>query len=143
MLEPKDLIKTSNEHVLITPPDRYWSDAYNILLIDFEWGLAESIINPLRSSVLNLAIHIYTPHDSNPTWLMDVANASDAVLMDLNQTTNNDIIKGQLISKHNVWYTGRKDLETIWPGYTEDPLTKLLIEIERVQHRKEVNERRE
>jgi len=122
-----------NEHVLITPPDRYWSDAYNILLIDFEWGLAENIINPLRSSSLDLAIHIYTAQDSNLEWLINVANASNTILMDLNQTTNNDVIKGYLISKHNAWYTGRRDLQSFWPRYTEDPLTTLLIAIEKYQ----------
>ena len=129
-----ETIKVNNEHVLVTPPDRYWSDAYNILLIDFEWGLAENIINPLRSSKLDLAIHIYTPQDNNPEWLMNVANSCNTVLMDLNQTTNNDIIKGQLISKHTVWYTGRQDLKNIWSGYTEDPLTVLLVEIEKYQN---------
>ena len=133
MSEPADTTKISNDHVLITPPDRYWSDAYNILLIDFEWGLAENIINPLRSSSLDLAIHIYTPQDSNPEWLINVANASNTILMDLNQTTNNDVIKGHLISKHNVWYTGRRDLQSFWPRYTEDPLTTLLIAIEKYQ----------
>ena len=134
MLEPTEVMKTSNEHVLITPPDRYWNDAYNILIVDFEWGLLENIVNPLRTSAANLAIHIYTPHDSNPEWLLNVANSCDVVLLDLNQTTNNDVIKGQLISKHNVWYTGRRDLEKIWTGYTEDPLTVLLIEIEKYQN---------
>lgn len=126
--------KTSSEHVLITPPDRYWSDAYSILLVDFEWGLAESIINPLRSSRANLAIHIYTPQDSNIEWLINVANSCDTVLMDLNQTTSNDIIKGYLISKNNVRYTGRKDLKKFWPGYTEDPLALLLVEIEKYEN---------
>lgn len=129
-----ETIKINNEHVLVTPPDRYWSDAYNILLIDFEWGLAENIINPLRSSIADLAIHIYTPQDNNTEWVLNVANACDTVLMDLNQTTNNDLIKGQLISKHNVWYTGRRDLQNLWSGYTEDPLTVLLIEIEKHQN---------
>lgn len=127
-------MKTPSEHVLITPPDRYWSNAYHILLVDFEWGLAESIINPLRSSSVDLAIYIYTPQDNDPEWLLNVANACNTVLVDLNQTTNNDLIKGQLISKHNVWYTGRRDLEKIWAGYTEDPLTVLLIEIEKYQN---------
>lgn len=125
--------KTSNDHVLITPPDRYWGDSYNILLIDFEWGLAENIINPLRGSTAKLAIHIYTPRDNDPEWLLNVVNACDVTIMDLNQTTNNDILKGQLISKHNVWYTGRKDLQKFWSKYTEDPLTILLVEIEKYQ----------
>ena len=129
-----ETIQVNKDHVLITPPDRYWSDAYNILLVDFEWGLAENIVNPLRGSTANLAIHIYTPHDNDPVWLLNVANACNTVLMDLNQTTNNNILKGQLISKHNVWYTGRRDLEKIWTGYTEDPLTVLLIEIEKYQN---------
>ena len=127
-------MKTSDEHVLITPPDRYWSDAFNILLVDFEWGLVENIINPLRSSTVSLAVHIYMPQDNDPVWLYNVANACNIVLMDLNQVTNNDIIKGQIISKNTVWYTGRKDLSGLWPRYTEDPLTTLLIEIERYQN---------
>lgn len=125
--------KTSNDHVLITPPDRYWSEAYSILLIDFDWGLLENIINPLRSSNVDLAIHVYGSQDTDPQWLLDAANFCDTVLMDLNQNTANDIIKGQLISKHNVWYTGRRDLHSLWPRHTADPLATLLIAIEQYQ----------
>lgn len=128
-----DVTKIQSEHLLITPSDRHWSDSYNILLVDFDWGLVENIINPLRGSVVNLAIHVYTPMDNDAAWLLNVAANSHIVLLDLNQTTNNDILKGQLISKHNVWYTGRKDLESFWPRYTEDPLSLLLIEIDRYQ----------
>jgi hypothetical protein len=59
--------------------------------------------------------------------------------MDLNQTTNNDVLKGQLISKHNTWYTGRRDLESLWPRYTEDPLSTIMIKLH--QTKEEINER--
>ena len=108
-------METANNHVIVTPPDQYWSDSYKILLVDFDWGLIEHIINPLRAYKETLAIHVYNSFDSDPAWLLEVAAQSDIVVMDLNQTTNNDVLKGQLISKHNTWYTGRRDLESLWP----------------------------
>lgn len=102
-------------------------------MIDFDWGLVEHIVNPLRASTTNLAIHLYTPQDTNVKWLLDVAASSNIIIMNLNQTTNNDILKGYLISKHNVWYTGRKDLEQLWPRHTNDPLSTLLVELDRYQ----------
>lgn len=132
--------KTLDDHLIITSPDRYYSEAFKILLVDFEWGLIESIINPLRSSDTKLAIHVYTPHDTDNKWLLDVAEASNIVLMDLNSTTNNDVIKGYLISKHNVWYTGRKYLKEIWTQHTDDPLSLLLVKINQHEN-EEFNER--
>lgn len=128
---------TTNEHLIVTAPDRVWDNTFNILLIDFEWGLVETIINPIRSSKLDLAIHIYTPQDNDPLWLFNVASSSHVVVMDLNQSTNNDVLKGHLISKHNVWYTGRSDLSKIWSRHTNDPLATLLIEIEKEQQPQE------
>lgn len=133
--------KTSDDHLIITSPDRYYSDSFKILLVDFEWGLAESIINPLRTSSTKLAIHVYTPHDTDNKWLLDVSATCNIVLMDLNNTTNNDVIKGYLISKHNVWYTGRKDLKNIWAQHTDDPLSLLLLKINQYEN-EEINERR-
>jgi hypothetical protein len=133
---------TNVEHILVTPPDRYWSDAFNILLVDFDFQLAENIINPLRSSTINLAIHLYSSIEDNHEWLLNVANASDIIVLNLTQITNNDLFKGQLISKHNTWYTGRRYLDSIWQGYTDDVLTTLLFEINKQQRYKEPNEKR-
>jgi len=135
-------VTTNTEHILVTPPDRYWSDAFSILLVDFDFQLAENIINPLRSSTIDLAIHLYSSVDDNHEWLLNVANASNIAVLNLTQITNNDIFKGQLISKHNVWYTGRRYLSDIWPGYTDDVLSTLLIEIDKQQRNKEKNEKR-
>ena len=133
---------TDIDHILVTPPDRYWSDAFNILLVDFDFQLAENIINPLRSSTINLAIHLYSSNEDNHEWLLNVANASDIIVLNLTQITNNDLFKGQLISKHNTWYTGRRYLDSIWPGYTDDVLSTLLFEINKQQRYKEPNEKR-
>ncbi len=125
--------KTPGEHVLITPPDRYWNDSYNILLSGFEWDYANTIIDPLRSSALNLAIHVFAPSDTGIDWLLNVAASCDIVILNLAQITNKDIANGYLISKNNVWYTGREDLKPQWSRYTSDPLATLLIEIEQYQ----------
>ena len=90
---------TDIDHILVTPPDRYWSDAFNILLVDFDFQLAENIINPLRSSTINLAIHLYSSNEDNHEWLLNVANASDIIVLNLTQITNNDLFKGQLINE--------------------------------------------
>ena len=135
-------MSTNTEHILVTPPDRYWSDAFNILLVDFDFQLAENIINPLRSSTINLAIHLYSSNEDNHEWLLNVANASDIIVLNLTQITNNDLFKGQLISKHNVWYTGRRYLDNIWQGYTDDVLATLLFEIDKQQKHKENDEKR-
>jgi RNAse (barnase) inhibitor barstar len=135
-------VTSETEHILVTPPDRYWSDAFSILLVDFDFQLAENIINPLRSSTIDLAIHLYSSTEDNHEWLLNVANASNIVVLNLTQITNNDIFKGQLISKHNVWYTGRRYLDDTWDGYTDDVLSTLLIEIDKQQKSKEKNEKR-
>lgn len=132
-------METANNHVIVTAPDRYWSDSYRILLVDFDWGLVENIVNPLRSYNGTLAIHIYNSFESDCGWLLDVAAHCDLILMDLNQITNNDVLKGQLISKHNTWYTGRRDLEKFWPRYTDDPLATIMIKLH--QTKEEINER--
>jgi hypothetical protein len=132
-------METANNHVIVTAPDRYWSDSYRILLVDFDWGLVENIVNPLRSYNGTLAIHIYNSFESDCGWLLDVAAYCDLILMDLNQTTNNDVLKGQLISRHNTWYTGRRDLEKFWPRHTDDPLATIMIKLH--QTKEEINER--
>jgi|SaaInl74LU_5_DNA_1037368.scaffolds.fasta_scaffold00353_13 hypothetical protein len=124
-----------NEHVMITPPDKYWSDSFKILLVDFDWGLSESIINPLASSPIKLAIHVYRNEDRDYEWLLDTANNADIVIINLTDTTETDIIKGSLISKEHVWYVGRTELNTIWTRHIDDPLLKLLVAIEQHQQR--------
>ena len=125
--------KTSGNHVLITPPDRYWNDSYNILLSGFEWDYANTIIDPLRSSTLDLAVHVFTPSDTSIDWLLNVATSCDIAILNLAEITNKDIVNGYLISKHNVWHTGRPGLGRLWSRYTDDPLATLLIEIEKHQ----------
>lgn len=130
--------KTPNqfdEHVVVTPPDKYWSDSFKILLVDFDWGLAETIVSPLASSPIKLAIHIYRTEDRNYEWLLDTANNVDIVIINLTNTTESDIIKGNLISKEHVWYVGRNELNSIWSRHTDDPLSKLLVAIDQYQHR--------
>jgi hypothetical protein len=127
-------MKTDKDHVVVTPPDRYWDDAYSILLLDFNIDQVTQLIEPLRGSSVPLAIHVYSWDNTDIRWLLDVANSCDTVVMNLALTTINDLAKGQLISKHNVWYTGRKDLADMWSGHTDDPLALLLIEIEKYRN---------
>ena len=122
-------METASNHVVVTPPDRYWSDSYKILLVDFDWGMVEQIVEPLRSYTGTLAFYVYNGFESDSAWLLDVAAQSDIVVMDLNHITKDDILKGQLISKEHVWYTGRRDLEKLWPRYTSDPLAIIMIKL--------------
>lgn len=127
--------KHFDDHVIITPPDRYWSDCFKILLVDFDWGLTETIIAPLAGSPIKLAIHIYRSEDRNFEWLLDTANNVNIVIINLTNATESDIIKGNLLSKENVWYVGRNELNSIWPRQIDDPLSKLLVSIDQYQNR--------
>lgn len=136
-------MSNDRQHVVVTPPDRYWSDAFRIMMVDFDWGIVESIIQPLRGSPVDLAIYLYNSSDNDAYWLFDNSAHCDLVLIDVNKPTNNDLLKGVLISKPNCWYVGRKDLEKFWPRHTDDPLGRIMSELDRrININEEIDEKR-
>ena len=124
---------SQNNHILITPPDQVWNDNLSIFLIDFAWDQINQIVDPLRGSPIDLNIYVYQTSDENATWLMNVANACDLVIMNVEKTSKNDIFKGRLLNNaKKVYYTtGRPDVEKIWTqNKISDPLTVILEKIQ-------------
>lgn len=121
---------TDNEqtdHLVITPPDRYHGEGLKVLWIDWGWGQIESCLNILRGSPSKLIFHAYGPNDSDLRWLIDAAHQSDIIIMNMDQPSGADPIKGHLIALDKTFYFGRRDLESIFPGYIDDPQGKMLV----------------
>lgn len=126
-LETKEL--NNNEHVIVTPPDRFYQDAVVILLVDWPADLIDQAFSALKASKNRLAIHIFDYNDHNYTWLLDVANQADIVAININNINHIDLLKGQLISKNKSFYFGRLDMNKIFTNYTDDPIGKLLVAV--------------
>ena len=120
---------TNNEHVVVTPPDRFFQDSIVILLMDWPADLVDQALNAISGSNVRIAIHIFDYNDSNYLWAIDVANQSDVVAININNINHIDIIKGCLITKPNTFYFGRLGMSKIFSNFTEDPIGQLLIKI--------------
>jgi hypothetical protein len=117
----------NNEHVIVTPPDRFYQDALTILLVDWPADLIDQAFSALQRSNSRLAIHIFDYNDHNYTWLLDVANQANIVAININNINHIDLLKGQLISKNKSFYFGRLDMNNIFTNHTDDPIGKLLV----------------
>lgn len=120
---------TNNEHVVVTPPDRFFQDSITVLLVDWPADLVDQALSAIRGSNVRVAIHIFDYNDSNYLWAIDVANQSDIVAINANSINHIDIIKGYLISKSNSFYFGRLGMNKLFSNFTEDPIGQLLIKI--------------
>ncbi len=116
-----------NEHLLVTPPDRFYGDAIKILLIDWNPVLFDQLVTALKGCKEKIVIYYFAPFDTEFTWLIDVANEVDITVMDISNNSQLDMIKGHLIAKKNVYYFGRSDLEKMFFNFTKDPVSTILI----------------
>lgn len=121
------LTNPQDDHLVITPSDRYHGAGPKVLWIDWHWQQVETCLNLLRNSPIKIIFHAFSPHDSDHAWLLDVAHQADIIIMDAEAKTAADIIKGQLISWDKCYYYGRKDLAKLFPGHIEDPTGKMLV----------------
>lgn len=118
-------------HVVVTPPDRYNEEAFEVVLVDFDHYLLEQFFQVIEECKTSITFYVYVPDDIHPQWLIDVASSANMVILNADRHTGNDMLKGKLIGRTNTWYVGRPDLETIWPRGTADPIAQFLIELER------------
>ena len=110
-----------DEHLAVTPPDRYHGEGYKVLWIDWEWDQIDTGVSMLQGSPEKLIIHMFGHNDTDFRWLLDIAYQADIIMMNLSHQTAADTIKGHLIGLDKTRYFGRRDLETIFPGYIEEP----------------------
>ena len=119
----------TNDHVVVTQPDRFYDDAITILLVDWPADLVDQALAALRGSKQRLAIHIFDYNDNNYRWLLDVSYQADIIAVNINNINHIDLFKGQLILKTNSFFFGRLDLSSIFTNSTNDPIGKLLVAV--------------
>ena len=116
-----------NEHLVVTPPDRYWAEGIKILLVDWPADLIETTINMIEGSPNQLIIHLFDSNKDDPQWLLDVSNQVSFIIMNMGAGFTGDVFKGTLITRSNVHYYGREGLEKYFPNYVKDPQGRLLV----------------
>jgi hypothetical protein len=124
-----ELKNKTNDHVIVTSPDRFYDDAITVLLVDWSADLVSQALNAIRGSNVRIAIHIFDYNDTNYTWLLDVANQADVIGINLNSANHIDLFKGTLISKSKTFHFGRLDISKIFLNSVKDPIGELLIRI--------------
>ena len=115
-----------SEHLVITPPDRFWGEALSVFLLDWPPDMTETLIKIIRGHQEPKLV-IYLQSDvSNFEWMLNVAAASDIVIANLGSIGASDIVKGTLLVKPNCYYFGRPDLKEMFKNYIDDPHGKVL-----------------
>jgi hypothetical protein len=128
-LQELEITNPKDDHVVVTPPDRFYNDSITVLLIDWPADLVNQALNAIRGSSARVSIHIFDYNDSNYTWLLDVANQADVVGINLNSPNHIDLFKGTLIAKSKSFHFGRLDVGKIYLNAVNDPIGELLIRI--------------
>lgn len=128
-MQELDNLIINNEHVIVTAPDRFFTEAIVVLLIDWPPDLVDQALKSLQGSKKRIAIHLFNYNDSDYNWVLDVANQADVISINLNTINHMDIIKGYLLPKKNVFYFGRLGFNKLFSNFTDDPIGDLLIRV--------------
>lgn len=99
--------------VLVTPPDRLYTNEYSILLVHPNLQVKEQLQNILLNADKTVHVYLYELHDENhePEWLIDVFQQADIVVVDIDNCSYEirDIV-GYLISRDKTyWLTNSTD----------------------------------
>ena len=87
---------------LITPPDKLFNNNTSILLVNPSDYLKEDINTCLKNIKQDLNLYLY--EESDITWLLDVINSVDYILLDINNVQDNHWVIGYILSKQNCFY---------------------------------------
>ena len=128
MIESKIEI-TDNDHIVVTEPDRYFQDAVVVLLVDWPPDLLNQAMQAVKGFPKKIAIHIFNYNDYNYNWLIDVANQSNLIAINLEPINHIDLFKGYIIGKSNTFYFGRLGTNKIFTNFTNDPIGHLLVKL--------------
>lgn len=87
---------------IITEPDLDYSNKFKILLFDFNWEDIERYCHLMTNVNDDLVVYVFTQHDKNFQWCIHAANQSNAILVNLDTKTSNELLKGYLLSFKNA-----------------------------------------
>ena len=99
--------------VLVTPPDRLYTNEYSILLIHPSSVVKEQLQNMLLGADKTVHVYLYELHDENHEveWLIDIFQQADTVIVDVDNCSYEvrDIV-GYFISRDKTyWLTNSTD----------------------------------
>jgi hypothetical protein len=95
----------NNTITLITPPDKYYGSAVNVLLAACGLEDQGTLLNTLKHIDLDVSLSIYDPvaHD-DVSWLLDNVQQSDIVIIDLRYNHIIAHVFGWMLNKNNCYY---------------------------------------
>jgi hypothetical protein len=95
--------------VLVTPPDRLYTNEYSILLIHPSLVVKEQFQNLLLEADKPVHVYLYELHDEHhqPEWLIDVFQQVDIAIIDIDNCSHEirDIASYFLSRNKTFWLT--------------------------------------
>jgi len=95
----------NNTITLITPPDKYYGSALNILIAACGLEDQREILNTLKHVDLDVSLCIYDPvMNDNIDWLLNTTQQSDIIIIDLRYNHIIAHVFGWMLNKNNCYY---------------------------------------
>lgn len=97
------------EHRLITAPDLDDTNCFKIMLVDFDWDAIEALSETFAKVPELLTVYLYGSNESDHSWAIRAAQCSDAILINLHNRGNIELLKGHLLSMQHAEAFGSTD----------------------------------
>lgn len=95
----------NNTITLITPPDKYYGSDITILLACCSMDMQKELILSLEHINLDFSLCIYdSVTDRNIDWLLDTAQKSSIIVIDLRFNQLDVLFYGWMLNKSNCYY---------------------------------------
>lgn len=95
----------NNIITLITPPDKYHGSDITILMASCDMDAQKEMLLALENIDLNINLCIYDPVTcTNIEWLLDTAQQSNIIILDLRFNQVSILFYGWLLNKSNCYY---------------------------------------
>ena len=88
---------------LITEPDKLFNKNLSLLLVNPSDQLKEDFNKCAGNLQIPINLYLYESHD-NIAWLLDIAQSADHVIVDIDNTKENQWIIGHLLSFGKTYY---------------------------------------
>lgn len=94
---------------LYTIPDIDYSNNIKLLFVDFEPITICDFAHIFNVSNNNVTVYVYNTTDNNPEWLLNAAGQATAILVNCDNRSNFEMLKGYLLSFKNASAFGKND----------------------------------
>jgi len=95
----------NNTITLITPPDKYYGSALNILVAACGLEQQRDLLNVLKNIDLDVSLCIYDPvANDDVDWLLNTTQQADIVIIDLRYNHIISHVFGWMLNKNNCYY---------------------------------------